>query len=605
MKIVWRLTSFSLIILALTLIAFSKTVANPSDSLNVRNPDSTQITIDTETVPAVIRSRRQELSVLYPLGNFPREETANSGYWAQTVGPQYGQSFFAGQFKIYSRFRPEVPLRYFPEHALTDFHFAGEDSVHYPLRMFILHRNQEPMVNVVYKKGDYALGALSASIALDITKKTHVHLARESESYVGLYGIDNINAERYYLAAYHQVSDRTRFVYNTFYSKDRTNWVGGYPNLQKYGTESTSWYQNFLEWKTQLDSTTLDYGLHLGSQRLWFSGLNLDDKPAELQRGLWLQAQRSIGQQFSAGIRYEGTQFVLSGNQISEMSEVWHELSGNLEYENSIMSINATAGLRHRTISGSANDIYGNLKLTIPLKAGFTFGGAIEQQVRYLPWQWASSNDLIAKPAPEKSATPVTSMIGFAHWQPSQWLVLKVSGGQYSFKNWYSLQYLEPGARTDSTLTLTKYNGHFSHLNAEVEIKPFQWIGAGLRYDVFPNLNQPLPEIWSQQFIAGWLHAERYFFKDNLLLHMYTETGYFTDRQPVGWNPMLQSLTLYPLFRQPQDLGFLHLYFAGEVGPFTLGLSFYNLLSQNLQYALDQRPQTNIFYLSVRWQFWD
>jgi len=592
------------VILSCSAIKAQKTSA-PRDSMNIRNPDSTQIVIDTETVPAVIRSRAQELSVLYPLGNFPREETANAGFWARNTGPQYGEVFYSNQFRIYSRFRPSVPLRYYPEHAITHFHFSGDDSVKYPLRLHMLQRQEEPKVNVVYKKGDFALGALSVAMAVDVTDKTHLHLGRESENYVGLYGIDNIDAERYYLAAWHQLSDSTQFIYNTFYSKDRTNWVGGYPNLQKYGSESTSWYQNFLQWKTQRGRTSLDFGLHLGSQRLWLSSERVNENPTELQRGVWFSVDKMISNHLSAGIRYVGEEYRLSGIKVSGASEMRHQMSGELQFENKFFTLEAEAGGRYRSVQNTANDLFGNVKLSFAFAQHSVLGAELKQEVRYTPWQWSLQKNLFVNPFPLNKSTPVTDMSGFLEWQPLQWISLQAAGGTTSFSDWYTLEYLQPAARTDSLLSITRYNGHFSHFNVEVTIKPLKSAEAGIRYDLFPDLNQPLPEIWSQQYVSGWLHAEQFFFKNNLLLHLYSEGGYFTDRQTVGWNPMLQSLTRYPLFRQPQDLGFVHLYFAGEIGPFTLGLSFYNLLHYNLQYAVDQRPQTNIFYLSVRWQFWE
>lgn len=605
MRLPWKIIQCVMVVLFFLNNVEAQSISSSADSMNIRNPDSTQIVIDTETVPAVIRSRNQELTVLYPLGNFPREETANAGFWARTIGPQYGEVFFAGQFGMSSRFRPSVPLRYFPEHAITQFHFSGDDSVNYPLRLHILQRQAEPKVNVVYKKGDFALGALSVAMAVDVTEKTHLHLGRESESYVGQYGIDNIDAERYHLAAYHQLSDSTQFVYKTFYSKDRTNWGGGYPNLQKYGSESTSWYQNFIQWKTQFNGTQFDYGLHLGSQRLWLSGQRATGQPNELQRGGWFRAHRIISKQLSAGIRYEGEDYLLSGDKMSDVAEMRHQVSGDLQFDSKNLTLEALAGGRYRSVPNTANDLFGKVKLSFAFAQHSIIGGEFKREIRYLPWQWALQSNLFSGTPPLNKSTPVNDLAGFIRWKPLRGLTFIARGGRLSFKDWYTLEYLQPAARTDSLLSVAPYSGSFSHFDVEVKIKPLKSAEAGVRYDLFPDLNQPLPEIWSQQSVTGWLHAERFFFKNNLLLHLYTEGGYFTDRQAVGWNPVLQSLTRYPLFRQPQDLGFVHLYFAGEVGPFTLGLSFYNLLHYNLQYAVDQRPQTNIFYLSVRWQFWD
>lgn len=598
-----RLLLFLSVVMAL--LIWHDPIYAQSDSLNIRKADSTDIVIDYETVPVVIRSRMQELSVLYPLGVFPREETAESGFWQREVGPQYGRVFYADDMPIKSRYRPAVPLRYFPQHAITGFHFAGDDSMRYLLRTYTLRRNEEPKVNVVYKKGDYALGALSVALAVDVTENTHLHLFRESEGYVGQYGIDGIETERYGISAFHDINDSTRFTYSTYYTKDKIGWVAFYLNAVPYGSESSSWYENFLRWSTNRNGLNLDFGLKLGSQRLWFSGQNWNNQPTSLQRGLWLSATKSLGERLSAGLRYELTNYDLSSDADGHLYEFWHTVTGNLEYNFSGLRWSNSATIRKRSGNQNGTEVFGKTKVVYSLPEQLQLTAELNREIRYAPWQWSFADRWINAPINGFSATDVTSFKGEVNWKPLHWLSLQGTGEHLEYSNWYTLQYEMPAARLDSTLSVGRHTGRLDHLSASLEINPFDWVAAGARYNIYPDLNQPLPEIWSQQHVTGWIHIQRYFFKNNLLLHLFGEAGYYTDRQPVGWHPMLQSITMYPLFSTRPDLGYGHAYIAGEVGPFTLGLSFYNVLNYNLQYAIDQRSQTNIFYLSVRWQFWD
>ncbi len=131
------------------------------------------------------------------------------------------------------------------------------------------------------------------------------------------------------------------------------------------------------------------------------------------------------------------------------------------------------------------------------------------------------------------------------------------------------------------------------------------WLSLGSQYVSYPGMSQVLPELWSRQSVTNWLHVQRYFFQNNLLLHLYTENSIYLSRQPSGWSPSVQSITYYPNFAAPPLSANIHLYLIGEVGPFTISTSFYNIVAYQLRYALDQRAHFPIFFLGVRWQFWN
>ena len=87
---------------------------------------------------------------------------------------------------------------------------------------------------------------------------------------------------------------------------------------------------------------------------------------------------------------------------------------------------------------------------------------------------------------------------------------------------------------------------------------------------------------------------------------MFLEGGLFLQRNFTGWNPALQSLTRYPAEGLSLDpTNYLHVQFIGEIGPFTITSSFYNVFGTNIAYAVDQRPHSTLFFLGVRWQLWD
>ncbi|MEJ2052149.1 MAG: hypothetical protein P8Y60_20345, partial [Calditrichota bacterium] len=86
---------------------------------------------------------------------------------------------------------------------------------------------------------------------------------------------------------------------------------------------------------------------------------------------------------------------------------------------------------------------------------------------------------------------------------------------------------------------------------------------------------------------------------------VYAEGGGLFSRQPVGWQPILQSLVYYPRIERLNPGFFMHLALIGEIGPFTISASFYNMVAYNLRYAINQRGQVPMFFLAVRWQFWD
>ena len=108
-------------------------LSQDTDSLHVRLPDSTNIVMDTETVPASVRSRGHQLVANIPLGFIPRDETGLTGFWQTDLLPQYFNAFTIQGFEIRSRLRPEVPLRYVPQHSLISFSFYDNFELDYPL----------------------------------------------------------------------------------------------------------------------------------------------------------------------------------------------------------------------------------------------------------------------------------------------------------------------------------------------------------------------------------------------------------------------------------------------------------------------------------------
>ena len=574
-------------------------------SLHVRDPDSTNIIHDTETVPVAIRSRAHELTVLNPLGFFPREESATAGYWSTSMGTQYGQPVSIHNLEVRTRLRSQIPLRYFPEHSLAGFSLSPVDSTGYPLKTLMLERQQEPMVNLVYKEGDYGLGAVSVGVATDITEKTHLHLSRESESYIGRYAIDGIEIERYSLEIHHRISDSTRFLYNTLFSKDRNNWTYATPTPARFGGESSSWYKHSLRWNTSTHHGLWDYGIRLGSMRLWLNRSPAQQQLTEIQRGGWLGYRHEFSSTVQVSGTYNFLQFGLDNEGTSKVQENWHKFIMNSQWDLNALRIELNAQLLG--VDRNNWDLYvlpefnGEYRITDWLSVN----GKVASTVSYAPYQWEVTPERVDSLSGIHRPTRDQMFSGGIQFDPFAALSIKAGFQRHSYSNWHRLTYNMPGARTDSTLTHTTLTGQITGLTASADLALLDWITAGLRYDVYPEIRHILPELWSRQAAVSWLHAQRYFFKNNLLLHIYCEGGTYLSREPMGWNPMFQTVTYYPLFEPPPQTSYLHLIFVGDIGPFSISTSFYNALGENLIYAIDQRPQVQIFYLGVGWQLWN
>lgn len=591
-------------IIGIAIVPGTDLAGKPLDSLHVRNPDSTRIIMDSETVPGAVRSRSHQMTILRPVGFFPREESGASGYWQMAPGPQYGRTILIHGLELDTRLRPGWPLRYFPQHSLIGIAPVSTDSTGYPLRSHLLERREEPMVDLVYKEGDYGLSAVSVGVATDITDDTHLHLSREGEGFVGQFGIDGLETERYYLGVHHRVSDSTRFLYSTFYARDNSTWTTATPAPNSFGSESSSWYQHLLRWNSQTRFGEWDYGLRLGSQRLWLNKTAERGQMTELQRGGWLgyhfQLNNAIGIQW----RYSGVQYVLDGSSSNLQRELWHRLQGGATIRFGEFSVKVHPEIV--TVS-TGDEVYvlPNGNVSYEPFDWITASVELAGTVTPIPYQWEQTSEKITIPTSSVEKTSTQNITSSLEITPFNFL--SVTGGaeftQYS--NWHSLAYNMPAARTDSTLTLETVDGNHTGLFASAKFQVFEEFALGGRYDVYPSVSNILPELWTRQTITGWMQAQRYFFDNNLLLHVYLEGGTLLSRQPVGWNPRFQSLTHYPLFGDPESSVFMHAIIQGQIGAFTISTSFYNAAANNLIYALDQRPPATIFYLGMRWQLWN
>lgn len=578
----------------------------PADSLHIRQADSTRVVLDTETVPAAIRSRMHELTVLHPPGFFPREETASTGFWESRMAPQYGTTLQVYDHEIRTRLRPAVPLRYLVEHAIAGIRFDLWPEEHYPLRTHILERKEEPVVNVVYKKGDFGLSALSVDAATDLSPATHLHLAREGERYAGLYGVDGIRNERYYLALHHQISDSTTLFYSTFYARDNLGWTDAVPDVQVLGSESSSWYHHLMEWRTTGDRITARAGLNLGSQRLWLTRTGEQQELMELQRGGWLALGLPAGRRLQGDLTYRFDLFQMQSAASQLTSEPWHRLTFTPGYAGTSWQVNGRAEvLARRSPAGWQRFFLPGLRAVwqplsrVSLRAGY------RRTVRFPAWQWTQSDTYLQNAGDIGAATHLRRGEVGIHYAPVDWGSVEVSAEYLWFRDWYRLTQQAALGVVDGALSAEKFTGHFPGGHARLTLHPWSWLAAGGRYDLYPSLPVPLPEVWSRQMVTGWLHVQRFFFQHNLLAHVYAEGGALLSRLSTGWQPILQSVVYYPRVQHPGPAFFAHLYFIGEVGPFTISASFYNSLAYNLRYAVDQRPQSPLFFLSVRWQFWD
>ena len=579
--------------------------ADEADSLHVRMPDSTRIVTDRETVPAAIRSRGHQLSLANPLGFIPREESGATGYWNASLSPQYDRTVSVRGIELRSRIRPAVPLRYLPQHSLIGVRFNIPDSLRYPLRMHSLKRPLEPMVDITYKKGDYALNSLSVNMAFDILDDTHIHLAREGNSYVGQYGIEGIQNERYHLAVHHRVSDSTTFLYQTLYTRDQISWTAATPVPRRLGNEKARWYHHLLQWKTTLQPVELGYGARLGSNRLNFPGDGFRRHWTEFQRGLWLDAGFQIMDTLPVRVGYEIEQFHVRQSRENPTNRYWHTVSLSGTYrQNSILLENT---LQIRNISGDAGGrfLLDQFRGSYSPLSWWEIFVDYQRDLAVPPAQWSTSQRYVRSPETIGEATIFTTAgagMGIRDLLNTH-LTAQVQNIQYS--DWYRLSYQHQIDRTDSLVTVESSSGQLRLLNVSLRTEPFSWLAFGGQGQWIPEYEQKLPEIWSALSAAGYLHFSHYLFNRNMLLHLYAEGGFYSDRLPVGWNPMLQSLTYYQERISPGTLFFTHLYAAGEVGPFTVSVSFYNALGANLQYVIDQRVQVPAFYLGVEWQFWN
>jgi len=575
------------------------------DSLHIRDRDSTKIIIDTETVPAAIRSRGHQLSVLFPLGFMPREESGSAGFWQTEIRPQYANEVFVHESRMTTRLRPEIPLRYLPRHSLAGIRLFPGDSITFPLRSYYLRRRAEPMVNLVYKEGDYGLSALSIGLAANITRDTHLHLAREGTGYVGQYGIDGLETENYYLGIHHKVSEQTRFRYSTFYTKDRNNWTYATPAPGRLGSESTSWYQHFLYWNSKYGNSEWDYGLRLGSQRLWLNQSAGRQRLTELQRGAWLRYHRGFGENLAISAEYNGTEHQLEITADKIDTEMWHRIQVGINYSNDFVQIEANPQLLEINRDETASHFLGDATATVRPFPWISLNGMYKVEVFAAPYQWRKSPNRVNTQGSISRLTQFRKTLFDVRLKPTDGITFSGGATMNAYTDWHRLTYRMNAARTDSILTHEALSGEFTGLYAGFEMRAFDWLHLGTRYDVYPSVTQELPELWSRQAATGWIEVQRFFFNNNLLFHTYAEGGIILSRQPVGWHPVLQSLTLYSRFDNPSGQSFVHLGLIGDVGPFTISTSFYNLLGNNLTYAIDQRTQTQVFYLGIRWQLWN
>jgi len=576
------------------------------DSLHVRDPDSTRIILDTETVPIAIRSRLHELTIINPPGFLPREETGNTGFWQVNTSPQYDNALYVQNHQVRTRLRPTVPSRYFPEHAIIGFRFREDGQLRYPLRTHILERGEEPLVNVAYKKGDYAMNDLSISLATDLTEQTHLHLTREGEGYVGPYAMDGLENERYYISLHHQVGDSTMFLYNTFYTRDHLNWTTALPNIQKIGNEFSSWYYNQLEWQTTHHLGTMHGGLNLGSHRLWLNRTGGSTQLMELQRGGWLGARTSLFESLQTEVLYRFNVFQTQSETTPRDDEYWHRLRFRTGYQRSKINLEGEADLLGLSRYPQWEiHLEPKVRFSYTLWPFLTLTGGYQRDFSAPPRQWSYGED----PLLETGGTPALTQLD--RWQvgielhATDWSSLRLTAEHLQFQDWYTLIHSPSAGESGTSPAANPVDGQLTGLHLRAGIHPMPWLALGSQYVSYPGMSQVLPELWSRQSVTNWLHVQRYFFQNNLLLHLYAENSIYLSRQPSGWSPSIQSITYYPNFAAPPLSANIHLYLIGEVGPFTISTSFYNIVAYQLRYALDQRAHFPIFFLGVRWQFWN
>ncbi len=594
------------ILFAILALAPIRIRAQSVDSLHIREPDSTQIILDTETVPIAIRSRLHELMIMHPPGFFPREETGNTGFWQGVTGPQYGNVIYIQNHRIRTRLRPTIPSRYFPEHAIIGFRFREDGQLQYPLRTHILEKGEEPLVNVAYKKGDYALNDLSISLAADITEQTHLHLAREGEGYVGPYALEGLENERYYAAVHHQVSDSTIFFYNTFYTRDQLNWTTALPNMQQIGDEFSSWYYNQLEWRTTHHLGTLYGGLNLGSHRLWLNRTAGTTQLMEVQRGGWIGARASLGGLLLSELFYRYNIFQHQSETTPRTDEHWHHLRFRAYYQGSNVNLEAGAtqiGLNR--VSRWDLLLLPEFRISYSWWDILTVTGRYRREVSAPPRQWSYGENPLLERNGRPALTRLDRLQAGVEFQVTDWSSLQFIAEHIRFQDWYTLIHASSAGDAGTSLMARQSAGRLIGLHSRVGIDPFPWLSLGSQYISYPQMTQVVPELWSRQSVTSWLHLQRYLFQNNLLLHLYVENGMYFSRQPSGWSPAIQSITYYPGLAAPAASACIHLYLIGEVGPFTLSTSFYNILAYQLRYALDQRAHFPVFFLGVRWQFWN
>ena len=594
---------FMLIAAILSLFAFTSFL-RAQDSLHVRHPDSTAIVLDRETIPPAIRSRMHQISLRNPLGFIPREESGAAGYWNPGLRPQYGREIAIHGFPIRTRIRTSLPLRYFPQHSLIGLTLVESDTGTYPMRTRLLQRPFEPAVSVTYKKGDYALNGLSVNMAFDITDDTHIHLAREGNSYAGQYGIEGIQNQRYHLAAHHQVSDATGFLYHTLYTRDRNIWTAATPTPRRLGNEKTRWYHHLLRWRTVLQNASLEYGFRVGSHRLQMNGEPTVQHWTELQRGVWAGAESDPLRNLTLGLRYRLDEYHVQPGNSSVRRERWHHSRVTAAYDGSSLFIE-----NHLTMlypEGLSNQwfLLDDMNLRYVFNARWALFADLQKNVLFTPVQWKETGTYVTSP-PEEGVTHITSAEIGTEAGPVLSTTVSGAAKYMEYQNWYRLSYQGAFDRTDSLTTMENFSGSLTLLEFSLDMKPFSWISLGGTAQWLPFQPPDLPEIWSALALTGYVHFSHYLFDKNLLLHLYAEGGMYSGREPVGWNPMLQSVTYYPSRPDPNPLMFAHGIAAGEIGPFTISVSFYNGLGRNMQYALDQRIQVPVFYLGVRWQFWN
>jgi len=568
------------------------------DSLHVRNPDSTHIVLDKETVPAAVRSRMHELSVIHPPGFFPREESAKTGFWQPVAGPQYQRHLFLRDHPMVTRLRPGLPLRYFPEHALAGLRFSQTDTTGFPLRTHILERQEEPMVNVAVRKGDYALNDLSVSLATDLSESTHLHLSRENKRYAGVYGTEGLNLEGYYIGVQHQLPDSSQFFYDTFYAKDNLAWT---ESIQQTGSEHSSWYYHRLEWQTAGPAVNINAGMNIGSHRLWMNESTLGTEDTEFQRGGWINLGVPLINTLQIGASYRFSQFQLQTANYPTRTEWWHRIS--LHSQAQIAGIKLNGEVEFLGIyEGPDQEFYALPKLSATMSPfeWMTLKGDYTHNIATPPWQWQTGDSSIANIGIFDRYTEVRRGEASVLFHPFTWGNAEFSLESIQYQHWYTL--LDP--ENSSILNAESNSGSLLGWHMRLRVEPLQWISLGTAYNSYPQMSQPLPGIWSRQMITSWLHVQHYFFQRNLLLHLYAENGFYLSRQPVGWDPTLQSLTYYPGFGEPSGQYYLHFYVIGEIGSFTISGSFYNILSE-IEYAVNQRLQYPVFFLGVRWQFWN